>query len=167
MVASRPRTTTDSNSGGPTARPVSATRTGACAFASCGPPSALTNPAAKAARSMPAFSESASQALVVHSSMVSSSMPRRPVVLGDLLPRRLVDDGLVEPQEVDHRLDLAERPDARLDLGPEHPDHGRGAVVVLEVELGARHELLDGQRPDVLAVDGLELLDVEEGRRRR
>ena len=115
-MRSLPRASRDSKSGGPTERPVTATRTGPCALLSCAWPSAFTSPAVTAAASIAARIASAS-----HRSQRLEAGQRRVEHLGRRLaldhrlrPGVVVDlDRLVE-QEGDHRLDLGEHAHALL-----------------------------------------------------
>ena len=100
--------------------------------------------------------------------MAASSIARRPVAELDhvLLPRRLVDVDRVVAQEVDHRLDLGQQPHPVAHQLGQRPQHGLGRLAVGEERPGPLEELVGVERPDVLGVEVLQLLHVEERRRR-
>ena len=74
-------------------------------------------------------------------------------------------DRFVE-EEGDHRLHLGEQAHPLLHERGDRLEHRQCRVSPGEERSDALHELVDGQRADVLGVDVLQLLDVEEGRRR-
>lgn len=97
---------------------------------------------------------------------------RHRVALHRLVPGRLVLHGLLQEQEVDVGRDV--RQDGHSGLGMGGDRLPRGLIEVLwrpvgvrstQPRLAGRDERLQRQGSDVLAVEGGELLDVEEGRR--
>ena len=89
-----------------------------------------------------------------------------------LVPRRRVDGRVVEEQEVDCGRHLGEGPHPLLHEGRDRLELGQVEPLGRPWRIGAQprqrlpDEGGDGQGPDVLGVDGVELLDVEEGGRR-
>ena len=116
-VSSRPITSSDSNSGGPTVRPVTATRTGAWALPSfCSWRSAIASSA-----TLQLGGDELDRRVGV------DDFPQqrcRELRRHRLVPRTLVDLGLGQEQEVDHRRDVRHGDDAGLHvLG--HPGEHR------------------------------------------
>ena len=169
-VRSLPSWASDSHSGGPTARPVVATRTGPCVFASRGRPSSLTNPSSTVAPTTAASTDSGDH----DASVDRLQAPQRLVEHRHagrathhvLVPGGLVDVELVLVQERDHRIDLGERLHPLLHQWAERAQRVDGGVAARKEGRRLFDELVDRERPQVLGVDVGQLLDVEERRRR-
>ena len=119
-VSSRPSTSSDSNSGGPTVRPVTATRTGAWASLSLAPSVVGDRPPRLLQRVSGPRRRRRSASITR-----SSSSPAHAGAIA-LAHAALVDDRLVDEQEVDHRRGLGQRDHPRLQQRRHAPRTRRG-----------------------------------------